>query len=129
MTIPYASSDAVFRSFKVMPRAEVRPEVIKPSKLTANYSVIDFLFMTEHANLIVYKICTHKTFLFVQNAHAYVNAGFYMEVDTTNYTVKGKPSLVFGGISTHGVSTQTYLLFVLEPGFLFWILTRFCQKL
>lgn len=63
-----------------------------------------------------------QTFLFVQNAHAYVNAGFYMEVDTTNYTVKGKPSLVFGGISTHGVSTQTYLLFVLEPGFLFWIL-------
>ena len=51
-------------------------------------------------------------FLFVQNAHAYVNAGFYMEVDTTNYTVKGKPSLVFGGISTHGVSTQTHYLYL-----------------
>ena len=47
------------------------------------------------------------------NAHAYVNAGFMAEVDVENsYKIIGKPTLVFGGISstfTHAVQTETFL--------------------
>ena len=114
-------------------------------------SSFDNLFIYERAckfdQKFVFEICTHththththkhthtQTFSFVQNAHAYVNAGFYMEVDTTNYTVKGKPSLVFGGISTHGVSIQTYLppvqsFLVALNHLLFWTWSQFSQNL
>jgi len=35
-----------------------------------------------------------------QNAHAYVNAGFLMQVDPKrNFSIRGKPTIVFGGIS------------------------------
>lgn len=35
-----------------------------------------------------------------QNAHAYVNAAFCMEVDKKeNYTVKGDPKILYGGIN------------------------------
>jgi len=74
MTLPFASTDVVFRSFKVMPRAE--------------------------------------------NAHAYVNAAFYMEVDPTGSTVKGKPSLVFGGIGTHGISANATAAFLVGKNLL-----------
>lgn len=39
-----------------------------------------------------------------QNAHAYVNAAFMMQVDSSSLTVTGKPSLVFGGVNAHDVS-------------------------
>ncbi|XP_046559709.1 xanthine dehydrogenase-like isoform X1 [Haliotis rubra] len=48
-----------------------------------------------------------------QNAHAYVNAGFRMQLDrSNNFLVKTKPSLVYGGISktlVHATNTETYL--------------------
>eukprot|EP00731_Ephydatia_muelleri_P028954 Em0020g598a len=59
MTIPFSGPGNIFRSFKIMPRA--------------------------------------------QNAHAYVNAAFSMEVDPS-YTVRGTPVLVFGGIEEYAVS-------------------------
>ena len=40
------------------------------------------------------------------NTLAYVNATFSMTVDSNNgFTVTSSPSLVFGGIDTHSVST------------------------
>ena len=42
--------------------------------------------------------------LLFQNAHAYVNAAFNMEVDPVNYVVKTYPSFVFGGIQEHAVN-------------------------
>ena len=48
------------------------------------------------------------------NAHAYVNAGFLAEVDReNNFLIIGKPSLVFGGVSssfTHARNTENYLM-------------------
>ena len=48
------------------------------------------------------------------NAHAYVNAGFLAEVDQdNNFLIIGKPTLVFGGISStfiHAVNTETFLM-------------------
>ena len=45
------------------------------------------------------------------NAHAYVNATFSMTVDSNNgFTVTSSPSLVFGGIDTHAVSTHYIIL-------------------
>ncbi|XP_046559775.1 indole-3-acetaldehyde oxidase-like [Haliotis rubra] len=48
-----------------------------------------------------------------QNAHAYVNAGFRMQLDrSNNYTVKTKPSLVYGGINktlVHASNTEAFL--------------------
>ena len=48
------------------------------------------------------------------NAHAYVNAGFMAEVDVANnFKLIGKPTLVFGGISstlTHATQTENFLL-------------------
>ena len=48
------------------------------------------------------------------NAHAYVNAGFMAEVDQeNNFLVTGKPSIVFGGISstfTHAINTENFLM-------------------
>lgn len=38
-----------------------------------------------------------------QNAHAYVNAGFRLSLDPASLTVRGVPSLVFGGVSEHAV--------------------------
>lgn len=38
-----------------------------------------------------------------QNAHAYVNAAFCMEIDPDNLVVKGRPSFVYGGIDAHAV--------------------------
>lgn len=35
----------------------------------------------------------------LQNAHAYVNAGFQIHVDAWKFKVVKKPSLVFGGIN------------------------------
>ncbi len=47
----------------------------------------------------------HPLPFLIQNAHAYVNAGFSAEVDFANkFTVKGSPTLVFGGIESHAVS-------------------------
>ncbi|XP_041366429.1 xanthine dehydrogenase-like [Gigantopelta aegis] len=49
-----------------------------------------------------------------QNAHAYVSAGFRMQIDkATNYTVTLKPSIVMNGISktfNHAVLTENYLV-------------------
>ena len=48
------------------------------------------------------------------NAHAYVNAGFMAEVDVANnFKLIGKPTLVFGGISstlTHATQTENFLM-------------------
>ncbi|XP_067656038.1 uncharacterized protein [Haliotis asinina] len=48
-----------------------------------------------------------------QNAHAYVTAGFRMQLDrNNNFMVKTKPSLVYGGINktlVHASKTETFL--------------------
>ncbi|XP_067656035.1 uncharacterized protein [Haliotis asinina] len=48
-----------------------------------------------------------------QNAHAYVTAGFRLQLDrNNNFTVKTKPSLVYGGINktlVHASKTEAYL--------------------
>ena len=48
------------------------------------------------------------------NAHAYVNAGFMAKVDQdNNFLISGKPSIVFGGISstfTHAINTENFLM-------------------
>ncbi|XP_048242207.1 xanthine dehydrogenase-like [Haliotis rufescens] len=48
-----------------------------------------------------------------QNAHAYVTAGFRMQLDrNNNFTVKTKPSLVYGGINktlVHASNTEAFL--------------------
>ena len=48
------------------------------------------------------------------NAHAYVNAGFVALVDPeNNFLIRGKPTLVFGGISptfTHAINTENFLM-------------------
>ncbi|XP_071116536.1 uncharacterized protein [Haliotis cracherodii] len=48
-----------------------------------------------------------------QNAHAYVTAGFRMQLDRNiNFKVKTKPSLVYGGINktlVHASNTETFL--------------------
>lgn len=38
-----------------------------------------------------------------ENAHAYVNAAFAVRVDSSNSTVTGKPTLVYGGIEAHDI--------------------------
>ena len=47
------------------------------------------------------------------NAHAYVNAGFMANVDVeNNFQVVGKPTIIFGGISStfcHAKQTETFL--------------------
>ena len=53
----------------------------------------------------------------LQNARAYVNAAFSMQVDP-NSTVQGTPVLVFGGIQAHAVSTALLELFRLSNSFL-----------
>ncbi|XP_021954654.1 xanthine dehydrogenase [Folsomia candida] len=49
-----------------------------------------------------------------QNAHAYVNAGFFMNVDKTNNNFKiiDKPRIVFGGISTEFAHAKNTELFI-----------------
>ncbi|XP_067656034.1 uncharacterized protein [Haliotis asinina] len=48
-----------------------------------------------------------------QNAHAYVTAGFRMQLDrSNNFTVKTKPSVVYGGINktlVHASNTESFL--------------------
>ena len=45
-----------------------------------------------------------------QNAHAYVNATFSMDVDSSNnFIVKTTPTVVIGGIDTHAVSSYFVL--------------------
>ena len=47
-----------------------------------------------------------------QNAHAYVNAGFRMDIDQSSMTVTQPPALVFGGISgqfIHATKTEAFL--------------------
>ena len=84
MEIPFASADTVFRSYKIMPRSEV--------------------LQLLHSPWFVYRTCN---FSFPQNAHAYVNAAFVMQFNSSTSTVTGEPTLVFGGIQAHDVSTRS----------------------
>ena len=79
MEIPFASASTVFRSYKVMPRSQV----------TA--MCVPFLGS---------RVFIHPR---LQNAHAYVNAAFAVEIDASSFTVTGRPSLVFGGVQAHDV--------------------------
>lgn len=46
----------------------------------------------------------------LQNAHAYVNCAILMKVDTNrNFSVRDKPSIVFGGISPDFVGSKISL--------------------
>ncbi|XP_021379046.1 xanthine dehydrogenase-like [Mizuhopecten yessoensis] len=61
-----------------------------------------------------YYIRTYNVSKRAQNAHAYVNAGFRMRLDSkNNFLVKERPTLVFGGISAtfnHATNTETFLV-------------------
>ncbi|XP_067671007.1 uncharacterized protein [Haliotis asinina] len=46
-----------------------------------------------------YKLISYKVMPRSQNAHAYVNAGFQIQIDAWKFKVLKKPSLVFGGIN------------------------------
>ncbi|XP_067656036.1 uncharacterized protein [Haliotis asinina] len=89
-----------------------------------SYSLIDFLTLDMKGKVIL--SVTLPTFpsgdVYVksfkitprhQNAHAYVNAGFRMQLDrSNNFTVKTKPSLVYGGINktlVHASNTEAFL--------------------
>ncbi|XP_046360648.2 indole-3-acetaldehyde oxidase-like isoform X2 [Haliotis rufescens] len=89
-----------------------------------SYSLIDFLNLDMKGKVILSVTLPTfpsgdvyvKTFKITprhQNAHAYVTAGFRMQLDrNNNFTVKTKPSLVYGGISktlVHAGNTETYL--------------------
>ena len=52
---------------------------------------------TQYIQVLCFKYLYHP-----QNAHAYVNAAFRIPVD--GLTIKGRPSIVLGGISAHTVS-------------------------
>lgn len=56
-------------------------------------------------------MCSYKVMPRAQNAHAYVNAGFVAQVDTSSMTVKFA-SIVFGGIGPyphHAINTEALL--------------------
>jgi xanthine dehydrogenase/oxidase len=57
-------------------------------------------------------IQTYKVMPRSQNAHAYVNAGFRFTIDKDSFTVKSKPTIVFGGITSgfiHATQTEGFL--------------------
>ncbi|XP_060068194.1 uncharacterized protein LOC132548355 isoform X2 [Ylistrum balloti] len=89
------------------------------------YQISHFLSLDMTGKLIVgmmlpgldskdYYIRTYNVSKRTQNAHAYVNAGIRMRLDSKNkYQVKEKPTLVFGGISAtfnHATNTETFLM-------------------
>ena len=86
--IPFLAADEQVKTFKIMPRHQVQ-------KYCADRSVIPLGFNTND-------VCPIKNFL-IQSAHAYVNAGFRAAIDG-NLTIKGTPSLVFGGVKLAPVS-------------------------
>ena len=58
-------------------------------------------------------IKTYKIMPRSQNAHAYVNAGFRLNIDPQSYIVKDNPVIVFGGINStfvHAIKTEQYLV-------------------
>ncbi|XP_069131711.1 uncharacterized protein [Argopecten irradians] len=90
-----------------------------------SYEISHFLTLDMTGKLIVamtlpgldskdYYIRTYNVSKRTQNAHAYVNAGIRMRLDSTqNFLVKEKPTLVFGGISAtfnHATQTEAYLV-------------------
>jgi len=87
---------------------------------SSQYSLIDFLHIDMKGkvmmSVILPKLADNVLFKSYkitprwQNAHAYVNAAF--KIETENRVIKGKPSLVFGGINadtTHAIKTEQYL--------------------
>ncbi|XP_046576122.1 probable aldehyde oxidase 2 [Haliotis rubra] len=59
-----------------------------------------------------YKLISYKVMPRSQNAHAYVNAGFQIQMDAWKFKVLKKPSLVFGGINRdliHANKTEALL--------------------
>ncbi|XP_048242204.1 xanthine dehydrogenase-like isoform X1 [Haliotis rufescens] len=88
------------------------------------YSLMDFLSLDMKGKVILSVILptfpsgdvyvkTFKVSQRQQNAHAYVSAGFRMQLDrSNNFTVKSKPSLVYGGINktlVHASNTEAFL--------------------
>ncbi|XP_046360643.2 xanthine dehydrogenase-like [Haliotis rufescens] len=89
-----------------------------------SYSLMDFLNLDMKGKVILSVILPTfpsgdvyvKTFKITprhQNAHAYVTAGFRLQLDSSNnFTVKTKPSLVYGGINktlVHASNTEAFL--------------------
>ncbi|CAI8020059.1 Xanthine dehydrogenase/oxidase [Geodia barretti] len=91
---------------------------IATSSSTQSVSLWDFLTLDMSKSVIVsmeipfasadtvfrsYKIMPRS-----ENAHAYVNAAFVMQFNSSTSTVTGEPTLVFGGIQAHDIqATQT----------------------
>ncbi|CAG7707626.1 unnamed protein product [Allacma fusca] len=86
------------------------------------WTVEDFLNMNMQGKIIysvhlpALKNMTFRSFKIsrrYQNAHAYVNAGFLMQIDPMNMYVKMRPRIVLGGISpsfVHASMTEEYLV-------------------
>ncbi|XP_071104762.1 uncharacterized protein [Haliotis cracherodii] len=89
-----------------------------------SYSLMDFLNLDMKGKVILSVMLPTfpsgdvyvKTFKITprhQNAHAYVTAGFRLQLDrNNNFTVKTKPSLVYGGINktlVHASNTEAFL--------------------
>jgi len=80
-----------------------------------NHDMKDSLIISIHLRPVTsnYIYRSFKTTKRYQNAHAYVNAGFFMEVDkSNNYKVLSKPSIVYGGIHPkfiHPEATERFL--------------------
>ncbi|XP_046559716.1 xanthine dehydrogenase-like [Haliotis rubra] len=89
-----------------------------------SYSLMDFLKLDMKGKVILSLTLPTfpsgdvyvKTFKITprhQNAHAYVNAGFRMQLNrSNNFNVKTKPSLVYGGINktlVHASNTEAFL--------------------
>ncbi|CAH1787395.1 unnamed protein product [Owenia fusiformis] len=96
------------------------------TKVAAETNLSDFLKLNMQSKMIAsvklpkmsednnQHVLTYKIMPRAENAHAYVNAGFRMEIHPNhlNYLVVNKPSIVYGGISpgfVHASKTEEYL--------------------
>ncbi|XP_035713400.1 xanthine dehydrogenase/oxidase isoform X1 [Folsomia candida] len=93
--------------------------------VSREYSITEFKAMGMNGKIILsinfppyrggnYYFKSFKIGRRLQNAHAYVNCAILMKVDTNrNFSVRDKPSIVFGGISpdfSHAVNTEIYFV-------------------
>jgi xanthine dehydrogenase/oxidase len=121
LMIKHAHNDFPSDIFTILECLSSKVEVYDflASKSTT-YSLLDFLKISMAAKVILSvtlpKLADNEIFKSFkitprwQNAHAYVNAAFRIKAD--DRVVKGRPSLVFGGINAetvHAVNTEEFL--------------------
>ncbi|GFO29439.1 xanthine dehydrogenase [Plakobranchus ocellatus] len=82
-------------------------------KMDMKGKVITAVELPRYSSQDIY-IRTYKRALRLQQCVAYVNAAFNFQLDaSTNYTVKKKPIILFGGISStkiHAETTEEFLI-------------------